>query len=162
MKTLPHTTNLQIFMLKIQSQILRHTKVKKTFTKLNINGTEWATSETYFHFQKFTHLTSTNPINSSDAAGKALSAAKAAAKNGLVDIPTWMNQGFRVAVMYYVLLYKFTQNEELTKILLDTAGKNLVEYNMSTDPDKMNEAFWAYSLAKRSGINCLGRVFDAN
>ena len=69
---------------------------------------------------------------------------------GVHPRPDW-NQ-VKVPIMVYVVYFKFSQNEELTRLLLNTMGEELIEGN------NWKDSFWGVDLTTGKGQNHLGRI----
>jgi ribA/ribD-fused uncharacterized protein len=131
---------------------------------LLVNGQNWNSTETYFQCQKFnyTGCLFANPVNINTYPMDALTIAGKKGLDGktpeykINDFWHSYNNGagYKVAVMYYVLLHKFTQNNDLMNLLLSTDGKILVEYNTS---QAQKDDFWSVrQQSNNQGRNCLG------
>ena len=111
-----------------------------------IEGIKWKTSEHYYHAQKFP----SNPKYQQlirDAATPYESKSLGKSKKYNMD-PNW--KAIKQDVMYDACYAKFSQNEEIKKILLLTGDKILVE-------DSPTDYIWG---GRGSGLNLLGTVLS--
>lgn len=112
---------------------------------LKINGITYRTSEHYFQAQKYTH----NKTHFNDIVN-AKTPSIAAKLGRMKTIPIredW--EQIKNGVMLEVLRYKFTQHENLKKLLLDTKNKILIEHTS-------NDNYWGDG-GDGTGLNMLGK-----
>ena len=112
---------------------------------IRLKGKVWATTEHYFQAQKFAGLPHENKIR------KAPSPMKAAQLGRTRKVR--MNKNWdskRDNVMYDALKAKFTQHDDLKKLLLSTKDAYLVEHTE-------NDAYWGDG-GDGSGKNRLGKL----
>lgn len=112
---------------------------------VKLKGKTWKTSEHYFQAQKFVGTSLETKVR------KASNPKEAAAigrdrKNKLRK--DW--ESVKISVMKEVIYAKFTQNDQLTKLLLSTEDQKIIEHTE-------NDAFWGDG-GDGSGKNMLGLI----
>lgn len=112
---------------------------------IQLDTKRWPTSEHYFQAQKF------NDAAYREAIRTANSPMEAARKGRSRKIPLRKDsESAKCNVMRKAVLAKFTQHEELTKLLLSTADAKLVEHTT-------NDNYWGDG-GDGSGKNMLGQI----
>lgn len=112
---------------------------------LDLDGAQWPTSEHYFQAQKFASATYRERIR---AARSPMIAARLGRSRKEPIRPDW--EVVKVAVMRKAVVAKFTQHEEIRRILLGTGDALLVEHTA-------NDGYWA-DAGDGSGQNMLGKI----
>ncbi|AUX39714.1 hypothetical protein SOCE26_011090 [Sorangium cellulosum] len=112
---------------------------------VTLKGKSWPTSEHYFQAQKFPGTDHEEEIRNAPGPGEA---ARMGRQRSRPLRPDW--EQVKDDLMREVVLAKFTQHEELRRILLDTGDAELVEHTT-------NDAYWADG-GDGSGRNMLGKI----
>lgn len=112
---------------------------------IKLKGKIWKTTEHYFQAQKFADKVYQEKIRK---ASTPMKAAQLGRSRKIRIIKNWNN--IRDNVMYDALKAKFTQHEELKKLLLETGDKILIEHTE-------NDAYWG-DAGDGSGKNRLGKL----
>lgn len=112
---------------------------------IKLKGKIWKTTEHYFQAQKFVDKAYQEKIRK---ASTPMKAAQLGRSRKVRIVKNWDN--IRDNVMYDALKAKFTQHEELKKILLETGDKILIEHTE-------NDSYWGDS-GDGSGKNRLGKL----
>lgn len=110
-----------------------------------IDGQTWPTSEHYFQAQKFSEPAYRKEIQQADSPGKAALLGRDRGKPLRADWEQVKDDVMRVAVRA-----KFSQHDELRKLLLSTGDSWLIEHTR-------NDSYWGDG-GDGSGRNMLGRI----
>jgi ribA/ribD-fused uncharacterized protein len=110
-----------------------------------MKGKVWPTSEHYFQAQKFAGTEHEEAIRTASGPGDA---ARMGRDRRRPLRPDW--EQVKDDIMREVVLAKFTQHEDLKRILLETGDAELVEHTA-------NDAYWADG-GDGSGRNMLGKI----
>lgn len=112
---------------------------------IKLKGKIWKTTEHYFQAQKFADKTYQEKIRK---ASTPMKAAELGRSRKVRIIKNWDN--IKDNVMYDALNAKFTQHEDLKKLLLETDDKILIEHTE-------NDSYWG-NAGDGSGKNRLGKL----
>lgn len=112
---------------------------------INVDGTQWPTSEHYFQAKKFENTQYEEMIRSIEKPGDA---AKLGRDRRLPLRADW--EQVKDAIMYKCVRAKFTQHKDLRALLLQTGTAKIVEHTK-------NDAYWADG-GDGSGKNMLGQI----
>lgn len=112
---------------------------------IELDGKLWPTSEHYFQAQKFEDEQHREAIRK---ANSPMIAARMGRDRKKTLRPDW--EAAKVGVMTIAVRAKFTQHEQLRKLLLDTGEASLVEHTE-------NDSYWGDG-GDGSGQNMLGQV----
>ena len=115
---------------------------------LRIDGKVWATSENYFQAQKYIGTPLYDAIQQSQTAREAFDISRTPGLGLQWRRNDW--DAVKEDVMYVALYAKFTQHEQLTKMLLDTGDRKLVEHTN-------RDSYWGDGGDGR-GQNRLGKL----
>lgn len=114
---------------------------------ISIDGITWRTTEHYFQAQKFIGTPYVEHIRSFRTAREAFQFSREQ------RVQPWIRSDWHSVkdeVMKKALLYKFSQNKDLRKLLLDTEDKKLIEHTA-------NDSYWGDG-GDGSGRNKLGEL----
>jgi len=112
---------------------------------IKIKGVVWQTTEHYFQAQKFKGLEHANKIR------KARSPMKAAELGRTRKVRIRKNWDKRKdSVMYDAVMAKFSQHEELSKLLFATGEQKIIEASA-------NDSYWGEGEDGK-GLNKLGKI----
>lgn len=117
---------------------------------VDFSGIRWKSSEAYYQAHKFLHHPETLPIFFQIQKADIKSVKKIARKNKEFIDPYFSYK--KDYVMFEALMYKFTQNPDLLKLLKDTGSKHLVEANWWKD------TYWG--VFEGNGENVLGLMLE--
>lgn len=112
---------------------------------IKLKGKTWQTTEHYFQAQKFAGTEHENKIRK---AASPMKAAELGRSRKVTIRKNWDN--FKDNVMYDALKAKFTQHQELRKLLIETEDKILIEHTE-------NDSYWGDG-GNGSGKNKLGKL----
>jgi ribA/ribD-fused uncharacterized protein len=112
---------------------------------IRLHGKTWPTSEHYFQAQKYAGTPREEEIRQAKIPSEA---ARLGRDRKLRLRPDW--ESVKDAVMREAVLAKFTQHDELRKLLLGTGEATLVEHTE-------NDSYWGDG-GDGSGRNMLGRI----
>ena len=115
---------------------------------LQIDGKVWATSENYFQAQKYIGTPLCDAIQQSHTAREAFDISRTPGLGLQWRRCDW--EEVKEDVMYIALYAKFTQHEDLMKMLLDTGDRKLVEHTS-------RDSYWGDG-GDGSGQNKLGKL----
>eukprot|EP01120_Amphizonella_sp_Union-15-10_P003926 TRINITY_DN1438_c0_g1_i1.p1 TRINITY_DN1438_c0_g1~~TRINITY_DN1438_c0_g1_i1.p1 ORF type:complete len:162 (+),score=44.01 TRINITY_DN1438_c0_g1_i1:45-488(+) len=113
---------------------------------ITIEGKDWPSSEHFFQAQKFTSLDYQEEIRKAPSPGQSKVL-------GYAKRPDFRSDWGSVKdnIMKKGVLAKFTQHEDLKKILLETGDAEIVE-------DNKDDAYWGNGGRDGKGLNKLGVI----
>lgn len=115
---------------------------------IKLKGKTWKTTEHYFQAQKFDKKEYQEKIRK---ASTPMIAAQLGRNRKVRILKNWESK--RDNVMYHALKAKFTQHEDLKKLLLETENKKLIEHTAYTE----NDNYWGDG-GDGKGKNRLGKL----
>ena len=114
---------------------------------LELDGKYWSTTENYFQAQKYIGTPLYKAIQECSTAREAFTLSRSPQGS------RWRRSDWEEVkqdVMYVALYAKFTQHQELKKLLVETGGRSLIEHTA-------NDSYWGDG-EDGSGQNHLGRL----
>ncbi|KAG0257912.1 hypothetical protein BG011_003682 [Mortierella polycephala] len=118
------------------------------YAPIVLDGHTWPTTEHYFQAQKFAHATDRDYVELIRMTSTPGSAAKLGRQHSWPLRPDW--EEVKDDIMRKCVLQKFLQHSTLTKLLLDTGNRYLVEHTR-------NDRYWADG-GDGTGKNMLGKI----
>jgi ribA/ribD-fused uncharacterized protein len=112
---------------------------------IHLKGKDWPTTEHYFQAMKFEGTPREEDVRNADSPGKAATMGR---NRSFGMRPDW--EAIKYSVMREAVLAKFTQHEDLKRLLLETGDLTIVEHTT-------NDSVWGDG-GDGSGLNWLGKV----